>query len=150
MTIAEYLAQLPEDQSRPFKKLRQSLKAGLPKGFKEVIGYGMIGYVVPHSLYAPGYQCNPEDPLPFINIASRKDNITLYHMGIYGNPKLKEWLFAELGKNAKHKIDAGKGCIKFKHYDEIPYGLITELASKISVEDWIAFYEEEIKPKKKR
>ena len=149
MTVKEYLDEVPDDQTKFFNKLRNSIKKGLPKGFEEVINYGMIGYVVPHSLYAPGYHCNPKDPLPFINIAAKKNNITLYHMGIYGNEELKKWFFGEYEKIAKHKIDTGKGCIKFKYYDEIPYELITELVSRINAKDWIEYYEREIKPQKK-
>jgi hypothetical protein len=52
--------------------LRKTIKKNLPKGFKEQMSYGMIGYVVPHSIYPPGYHCTPELPLPFLNIASQK------------------------------------------------------------------------------
>jgi hypothetical protein len=148
MTVNEYLEKVPDDQASFFAKLRQSIKKGLPKGFEEAMNYGMIGYVVPHSLYASGYHCNPKDPLPFMNIAAKKNNITLYHMGIYGDEELKEWFFDEYARHSKHKIDTGKGCIRFKYYDEIPYGLITELVSRISVNEWIGYYEKEIKPPK--
>lgn len=149
MTVNEYLAQVAEDQAKPFGKLRQAIRKGLPPGFEETVNYGMIGYVVPHSLYAPGYHCNPKEPLPFMNIAAKKGNISLYHMGIYGNPGLKKWFFDELAKSSRHKIDAGKGCVKFKYYDEIPFELVRELASRISVEDWIDYYERNIRPQKK-
>lgn len=149
MTVNEYLAQVAEDQAKPFGKLRQSIRKGLPPGFEETVNYGMIGYVVPHSLYAPGYHCNPKEPLPFMNIAAKKSNISLYHMGIYGNAELKKWFFDELAKSSRHKIDSGKGCVKFKYYDEIPFELVRELASRISVEDWIDYYERNIRPQKK-
>ncbi len=150
MTVAEYLEQVPDELKKSFLKLRQSIKKGLPKGFEEVINYGMIGYVIPHSLYPPGYHCNPKDPLPFIGIAAKKNVITLYHMGIYGNEALKKWFFDEYVKISKHKIDAGKSCIKFKYQDEIPHELIAELASKISADDWIKYYEETIDSRRRK
>lgn len=150
MTIDEYLGGIPEDQVKYIQKLREYIKKSLPKGFVEVINYEMIGYVVPHSLYPSGYHCNPEDPLPFMNIASKKNSINFYHMGIYGNKDLYKWFMEEYSKQSKHKIDCGGSCIRFKYFDEIPYDLISELVSKISVNDWIENYEKNIKPKDKK
>jgi len=150
MTVDEYLGQIPEARLGYFGKLRQSIRKGLPKGFKEVVNYGMIGYVVPLSLYEPGYHCNPKEPLPFINIASKKDSINLYHMGLYGNREIKDWFFEEYAKLATHKIDNGKGCIRFKYPDEIPFELISELAARISVDQWIDYYEKSVRPKAKK
>lgn len=147
MTIDEYLGGIPADKRVHFERLRAHIKKGLPEGFVEEINSGMIGYVVPHSIYPAGYHCNPKDPLPFMNLASRKDSINLYHMGIYGDKALDGWFMGEYAKLAKHKIDRGGSCFRFKYFDEIPYDLITELASKISVASWIAFYEGNFKPK---
>jgi hypothetical protein len=71
-TPDEYLESLPEDRKEPMAKLRKVIKKNLPKGFKEQMSYGMLGWVVPHSLYPEGYHCNPKDPLPFMNLASQK------------------------------------------------------------------------------
>ena len=90
-TVKEYIDSLPADRKNAVLKLRQSVKKNLPKGFKEEMSYGMIGYVVPHSLYPEGYHCNPKLPLPFINIASQKNFIALYHMGVYSDKKLLDW-----------------------------------------------------------
>jgi hypothetical protein len=35
----------------------------------------------------------------------------------------------------------GKGCIRFKKADQIPYDLIAELMQKTTVEDWIKLYQ---------
>ena len=71
-TPAEYITELPEDRKQPVSRLRETILKNLPEGFEEIMSYGMIGYVVPHSLYPAGYHCNPTLPLPFINIASQK------------------------------------------------------------------------------
>ena len=141
-TVEQYLAELPEDRKEAMQKLRTAIKDNLPKGFEEVISYGMIGYVVPHSIYPAGYHCTPKLPLPFINLASQKNFIAVYHMGIYGNKNLLDWFVAEYPKHAKTKIDMGKGCLRFKKMDDIPFELIGELATKISVKDWITIYEQ--------
>lgn len=146
-TPEQYIRELPEERATAISKLRREIKKNLPKGFKEGMGYGMIGYVVPHSLYAEGYHCDPEQPLPFMSLASQKNYISVYHMGVYGDNALGKWLVKEYEKLGIGKLDAGKCCIRFKNVDKIPYKLIGELASKITPEEWIAMYEKH-KPKK--
>jgi len=126
-------------------KLRKIIKANLPKGFKEVMNYGMIGYVVPHSLYPDGYHCDPKAPLPFMNIASQKNHISVYHSGVYANPDLLKWFTDEFPKHSDRKLNMGKSCVRFSKPDHVTYDLIGELASKISVDDWIALYEKNVK-----
>jgi uncharacterized protein YdhG (YjbR/CyaY superfamily) len=144
-TPKEYIDELPEDRKESVEELRSVVLKNLPKGFQEVMSYGMLGYVVPHSIYPNGYHCDPKQPLPFMGIASQKNFIAVYNMGVYSNPKLSEWFVAEFPKHSKYKLDMGKSCIRFKKMDDIPYGLIGELASKITVEDWIVFYEKNFK-----
>ncbi len=136
-----YIEQLPEDRQEPVRKLRAIIKDNIPAGFEEAMSYGMIGYVVPHSAYPAGYHCDTKLPLPFMNIASQKNFIALYHMGIYASPALMEWFVAEYPKHNKRKLDMGKSCIRFKKVEEIPYDLITELVQKMTMEEWIELYE---------
>ena len=140
-TPQEYLNSLPEERKIAIEKLRKVIKLNLPEGFQEEISYGMLGYVVPHSIYPKGYHCKPNLPLPFMSIASQKNFIALYHMGIYANPELLNWFVAEYSKLVQSKIDMGKSCIRFKKIEDIPYELIGELASKMTVSDWISIYE---------
>ena len=140
-TPEQYLSELPEDRKEAMLKLRNAIKENLPQGFEEVLSYGMLGYVVPHSIYPSGYNCNPKLPLPFINLASQKNFIALYHMGIYANKNLESWFVSEYPKHVKTKLDMGKSCIRFKKMDDIPFDFIGELAAKVSVEDWISNYE---------
>lgn len=145
ITVDQYINQLPNDRKPALETLRKIITDNLPSGFEETMNYGMPGFVVPHSLYPPGYHCDPKLPLPFINLASQKNFIALYHMGIYIKPELLEWFAGEYPKHVKSKLDMGKSCIRFKNINEIPYQLIGKLASKISVPDWIALYESKIK-----
>lgn len=144
-TPEEYISQLPEERKEPFKKLRKTVLDNLPKGFEEIIGYGMPGYVVPHSIYPDGYHCDPDTPLPFVSIASQKNFIAVYHMGIYSDPKLLKWFIFEYPKYVNTKLDMGKSCIRFKKTDQIPYELIGQLMTKMTPEDWIKKYEDAIK-----
>lgn len=143
-----YIAQLPAERQEVISKLRKTILDHLPTGFEEQMSYGMLGYVVPHSLYPDGYHCNPKLPLPFINLASQKNFVALYHSGIYANPELYDWFVAEYPKHCKRKLDMGKSCIRFKSMTDIPYELIAELSTKMSVDDWIALYEKNTRTKK--
>jgi len=141
----DYLDNLPEDRKQVISEMRNVVLKNLPGGFSETISYGMLGYVVPHSLYPNGYHCDPNQPLPFISIASQKNFVALYHMGVYSDKKLLDWFTAEYPKHSKTKLDMGKSCIRFKKLDQVPYKLIGELASKITPREWIAIYEKNIK-----
>lgn len=145
----DYIDQIPEDRKAAIKKLRAVIKKNLPKGFKESVGYGMMGYCVPHSLYPAGYHCKPEDPLPFMGIASQKNFIAVYHMGIYAIPELQKWFTAAHAKASPKKLDMGKSCLRYKKPEDIPYDLIGELASKLTPQQWIDVYEQNLKPRKK-
>jgi len=144
-SVEEILTNLPLERVEPFTKLHDVIVKNLPKGFEVAISYGGLGYVVPHTLYPMGYHCKPIEPLPFAGIASQKNSINVYHMGIYADPKLLEWFVAEYPKHTKQKLDMGKSCIRFKKLDDIPYKLIGELMKKMSVEEWIIMYEKNLK-----
>jgi uncharacterized protein YdhG (YjbR/CyaY superfamily) len=140
-TVSEYIEQIPEERQAAFRKLRSTVKSNIPKGFKEEMSYGMVGYVVPHKLYPAGYHCSPELPLPFVSIASQKNFVALYHMGMYASPELMDWFVREYPKHSTLKLDMGKSCIRFKKPELIPLDLIGELMGKMTVEQWIALYE---------
>ena len=145
MTVQDYLNGVAEEKKEAFVKLRQTILNSLPKGFEETIIYNMIGYVVPLKTYPDGYHCDPKLPLPFINIAAQKNFISLYHMGIYANQDLLNWFTNEYPSHAKTKLDMGKSCIRFKKTNDIPFDLISELMSKMSVDQWIDLYSEKLK-----
>ena len=144
-TVEEYLKEVPEDRREAFAKLRHTILSNLPEGFQEQMSYGMIGYVVPLSLYPKGYHVSPDLPLPFVSISSQKNNIALYHMGIYTIEKLLKWFKDEYPKHTDLKLDMGKSCIRFRNPEKIPFKLIGELMTKITVKDWIKFYEDSCK-----
>lgn len=144
-TPEEYISEIPEERKPAFNQLRKTILENLPDGFTEVMTYGMIGYAVPHSIYPSGYHCNPRMPLPFINIASQKNFIAVYHMGLYANKELMDWFIKEYKKEHKGKPEMGKSCLRFKNMDKIPFELIGKLAAKMSPKEWISIYESQFK-----
>ncbi len=146
-TPAEIVANCPEDRKDVMGKMRQTILESLPKGFEEGVGYGMILYFVPHTIYPAGYHCDPKQPLPFVSLASQKNFIALYHMGLYADPALLFWFTEKYKATVSSKLDMGKSCIRFKKMTDIPFELIGELMTKISVESWIETYEKLYKKK---
>jgi hypothetical protein len=140
-TVEEIIAKVPNERAAAFQQLHTEIIQNLPKGFEPGISYGGLGYVVPHSIYPDGYHCKPIEPLPFAGIASQKNSINFYHMGIYADQTLLNWFLAEYPKHSSQKLDMGKSCIRFKKPEHIPFVLIGELMQKMSVEQWIQLYE---------
>ena len=148
-TVETYIAELPEDRQKAIVQLQKVIKKNLPKGFEEVMSYGMIGYVIPHKLYPAGYHCDPKLPLPFFAMASQMNSINLYHMGIYADSKLYKWFTEAHAKASPKKLDMGKSCVRYKKMEDIPFELIGEIVSKMTPTDWISRYESTFKKDKK-
>ena len=143
-TPEAYINQLPEDRKEVITKLDTLIRKHMPKGLESGMGYGMLAYYVPKSIYPNGYHCKPFPPLPFINLASQKNFIALYHSGMYAKKELHDWFVEEYPKHCKYKLDMGKSCVRFKKLDDIPYDLIEELLGKMSVKEWIGIYDKAI------
>jgi len=144
-TVEQYIDELPDERKEVISKLRETVLNNLPDGYNECMNYGMIGYVVPRSIYPDGYHCDTALPLPFINIASQKNHIGFYHLGIYSDDDLLNWFTEEYKNKVPTKLDMGKSCIRFKNPRNIPFELLGELVSKVSVNSWIETYENTVK-----
>ena len=140
-TVDAILENIPEERKEAFNRLHQIIVDHLPAGLEPGISYGNLGYVVPHSLYPAGYHCKPSEPLPLAWIASQKNSINFYHMGIYADPKLMDWFVAEYPKHSNQKLDMGKSCMRFKKPEHIPFELLGQLMGKMTAQQWIDVYE---------
>ncbi|HEY1044879.1 MAG TPA: DUF1801 domain-containing protein, partial [Bacteroidia bacterium] len=140
-----YIDQITEDKKQTFNQIREVILKNIPKGFVEQMNYGMIGYVVPHSIFPAGYHCDPNLPLPFANLAAQKNNVSLYHMGLYADKELLEWFTSEHAKRSKKKLDMGKSCIRYKKPEDVPLDLIGELFQKFNPQKWIELYSKNLK-----
>ncbi len=143
-TPDEYIESLPDDRRTAMSDIRKVINNNLPKGFKECMSYGMINWVVPHELYPPGYHCDPKLPLGLMGLASQKNYISFYHMGLYAGALL-DWFRAEWPKHTSQKLDMGKCCVRFKKVNDVPMNLLGELATKLAPERWIEIYEKALK-----
>jgi len=135
-----FIETLPADRQAAMSELRKTIQENLPDGFEEVVG-SMISYIVPFSVYPPGYHCPPKQPLPFMSIASNKNFVALHHFGIYADPELLKWFTDAYPKHSRYKLEMGKSCIRFKRMNDIPFELIGELVARMTPQQWIDIYE---------
>ncbi len=148
-SVAEYLDNIPDSQKDIVNIILKAIRKNIPKGFEECINYGMIGWVVPHSLYSPGYHCDPKLPLPFLSLAAQKNSVNVYHMGIYADTELFDWFIGTYETLGLKKLDIGKSCMRFKKTEDVPLELLSELVSKINPSQWIKLYEKAFRSSKK-
>jgi len=148
-TVKQYLADLPDDRREALQAVRAVILKSLPKGYEEGMQYGMIGYFVPHSVYPPGYHCDPKQPLPFAGLASQKNHMALYLMCIYGDREHEAWFRATWAETGK-KLDMGKSCVRFKKIDDVPLKVIAAAIKRVPAKKFITHYESAIKPSGRR
>jgi len=138
-------AALPAERRPVMLALRAAIAKALPKGFEEIVSYGMPGWVVPLTIYPAGYHCTPGAPLPFLGLASQKSHISFYHMGLYADPALLAWFEAECAKRLTKKLDMGKSCVRFKKPEDVPVELLADLCRRMTPKQWIALYESKLR-----
>ncbi len=142
-TVAQYLSALPKDRREVMKAVRAVVLKNLPKGYVESMQYGAIGYFVPHSIYPPGYHCDPKQPLPFAGLASQKNHMAIYLMCIYNDSGHDAWFRDAWAKTGK-KLDMGKSCVRFKKLDDVALNVIGQVIRRVPVKKFIEFYESAI------
>ena len=146
-TVNEYLAGLPADRQAALNKVREVILANLPKGYEERIQYGMISYVVPHSLYPAGYHCDPEQALTLASLGSQKNHMALYLMCVYGQRETREW-FEKAYRASGKKLDMGKACVRFRKVEDLPLDVIGQVIARVPVEKYIQSVEVVLKQRR--
>jgi hypothetical protein len=139
--VEEYLDAIPLQQKQDIENIRSAIKTHLPQGFQETYLYNMITYVIPLSTYEKGYHVGKNIPLPFLSIAAQKNNISVYHSGVYADKSLYTWFINEYNKRFNKSPNMGKSCIRFKRIDQAEINLLSELFTKMTPQDYIDLYE---------
>ena len=142
-TVQQYLAELPADRRSAIQSVRAVILENLDPTFEEGMQYGMIGYYLPHSVYPPGYHCDPKQPLPFICLASQKNYMSVYLGCVYG-PK-REKPFREAWAKSGKRLDMGKSCVRFRKLDDLALDVIGEAIRRVPARAFIKEYESIIK-----
>ena len=143
-TVAQYLAGLPKDRRDALRAVRKVILDNLDAGYAEGMQYGSIGYFVPHSVYPPGYHCDPTQPLPYVGIASQKNYMVIYLFCVYTSED-EQRRFREAWIKTGKKLDMGKSCVRFKKLEDVPLKVVGQAIKKVPVKKFVAFYESVIK-----
>ena len=141
--VEEYVAALPEDRREVITAIREVILKNLPKGYEEGMQWGMPSCFVPLSAYPAGYNCQPDQPLPFVGFASQKNNMAFYGFCIYMDEELKN-RFVEEWKNTGKKLDMGKSCVRFKKLEDVPLKVIGDAVKRVPMKKYIKQYEEQL------
>jgi hypothetical protein len=138
-SVAQYLGALPADRRAALSVVRKVLNENLPDGYEEGMQFRMVGCYVPLSMYPAGYGENPKVPLPLVALASQKSGMVLHFPCFYGPPTLSSWFTSEY-KNSGKKVDMGKGCVRFKKFDDLAVDVVGRTVARVSAEEHIANY----------
>lgn len=146
-TVADYIAAVPDDRRHIVETVRQVILANLDGGYAESMQYRMIGYAVPHSLFPAGYYCDPTLPLPFAAIASQKNHVSVYLMGLYcgcgSDEELTDdvqWFRDAWAASGKKKFDMGKACLRFKKLEDVTLDVIGEAIAHMPAQRYMERY----------
>jgi hypothetical protein len=133
-TVEEYLEQLPADRCDAMQKVRDVIVQNLPKGYEEVMQYGMLGYVVPLSAFPAGYLNRKNEPVPYVCLGSQKNYMSIYLMSVYGDA---EGEFRKEYKATGKKLDMGKSCVRFRNVDDLALDVIGRAVAKWPMKKYI-------------
>lgn len=133
-TVEEYIAELPDERAEAIRAVREAILSNLPSGFEEAMNWGMITYQVPLETYQDTYNGKP---LMYSALASQKNYMVVYLMGIYASEEARE-SFETAYRATGKPLDVGKSCVRFKQLDDLPLDLIGECVASETVDTFVA------------
>ena len=133
ISVEQYLDELPDYRKESLSMVRKTIVENLPAGYDEVMNWGMITYEIPLETYPDTYNGKP---LMYAALASQKNHMSIYLMGCYMSPEIRN-KFENAYKKSGKKFDAGKSCIRFKKVDDLPLKLIGKTIASMSVRKFI-------------
>jgi len=138
LTVADYLAELPSERSAVVAHVRDLINRAMPDGYREGMGYGMIGWVVPLEDYPDTYN---GQPLAYVGLVAQKNHFSLYLNCAYSSPDRTERIKAAFAAAGK-KLDMGKSCIRFKRIDQLAEDVLAAEIASTPPAEFISISEE--------
>jgi len=133
-TVEQYLEELPEGRRTAIEAVRETILASLPRGYEEVMNWGMITYQVPLETCSDTYN---KQPLMLAALASQKNHMAVYLSCIYSSEEARTKFEADYKATGK-RFDVGKSCVRFRTLDDLPLPLIGEAIASMGVEEYVA------------
>jgi hypothetical protein len=143
-TVADYLAELPDDRRKTIAATRALVRKHLPKGYKEMMLWGAITWVVPTSKLKETYN---GQPLCYAALAAQKNFNTLYLLTAYSSKNQYAWLKDEFKKAGK-KFDMGKSCLHFKTIDDLVPAAVGKVLGTLTPDQYVKVYYDSRRGKK--
>jgi hypothetical protein len=150
-TVREYLSSLPEERRAAIEAVRNVILENLDQEYEEGMTYGMIGYYIPHRVYPAGYRPDPRMGLPFAGLASQKNYMSVYLMGLYcgcvdgvTDTGLVRWFHDAWARSGK-RLDMGKACIRFRKVDDLALDVLGEAIRRLPARAYIEQYEKALR-----
>jgi hypothetical protein len=136
-TPSAYLKSLPPDRRGPIGKVRATILKNLPKGYEEIVDFGMLAYVVPLKRFPDTYNGHP---MAIAALASQKQYMSVYLMCIYGDKASRTW-FESAFRKAGKKLNMGKSCVRFKSVDDLALDVVGQAIARVPVDKFLRIYE---------
>ena len=136
-TVTQYLDGLPPERRVVVAAVRDLVNRYIPSGYVESMNWGMIAWEIPLARYPDTYN---KQPLMLAALAAQKNSYSLHLLGAYMDPTADGILRAAYATTGR-KLDMGKGCLRFKHFEDLLTEPIAHLIAGVSVEDYIARYQ---------
>jgi uncharacterized protein YdhG (YjbR/CyaY superfamily) len=132
-TVQEYLASLPEDRRAALAMVRQVILEKLPRGYEEVMNWGMICYQVPRSACPQTYN---GQPLMYAALASQKNHMAVYLTAVYMDDSSRRDFEAKYRATGK-RMDMGKSCVRFRRLDDLPLDVVGNAIAWMPMKEFV-------------
>jgi Domain of unknown function (DU1801) len=136
-TPDDYIDSLPEERREVVRAVTDVIRRNLPRGFREGMQYGMIGWYVPLETFPDTYN---GQPLGLAGLASQKQYISLYLMSVYGDREIERWFHERWSESGK-PLNMGKSCVRFRRLEDVPLDLIGETIARSDLDSYLRHYE---------
>lgn len=132
-TMKQYLDELDSERATQIRELVKLVRNNIKPGFIETMRWGMISYEIPLEVSGETYN---KQPLNYVAIASQKNYISVYVLGIYANgddPLEFRSRWATSGK----KLNMGKACVRFKTIEDADLPTLAWAIRRLSASQYL-------------
>jgi uncharacterized protein YdhG (YjbR/CyaY superfamily) len=135
-TVAQYLAELPDEQRAEVEAVRDVILANLPDGYVEAMDWGLITYAVPLQVSGPTYN---KKPLLYVALGAQKRYCSVYLTTVM--EEFEESFRARWAETGK-KLDMGKACVRFKRAADLALDIIGAEVARLPVTEFVDWHAE--------
>ncbi|HZW06598.1 MAG TPA: DUF1801 domain-containing protein [Phycisphaerales bacterium] len=139
-TVPAYLASLPADRREALEAVRKVILKNLDPSFQECMQYGVVGYVLPHSIWPHGHHAKPELPLMYMGMSSQKNDMVVYMLMLLHNKPMREWFetaWQATGRKSHLEVTGMGCCLRFKELEDLSLEVIADLMRRTPAKKYL-------------